>query len=412
MVLNILPRIKCLLLSMLLLCTALAPMNTKIAGAAWFLVVLLGLFSAFQKNNNSDSQKTKAAYGWFIATSASLLIFMAMTAYWQDSWGALHVQLRVFLAAAACLAFVRCYASSPKLTRWIAHAITVSCAVAFFVTWKYGRETPSNPIPWAVGISFLPCLLLPNTLNQQEKLIHRGFWSVGVLLGIAAVLLSLTRGAYGILLWALFFYGLVFFHKMKLSKKQLVVGGATLLLVSAAVFYSPRLWQEPLQDVQQGWHEAKDFVYAGDPTQAMNTSVGVRLYFWPLAFSAIQQSPWLGMGRAHRKIFIHQQGLAMHSPVLAQLDHFHNDYLTFLVDYGVIGLFGFMALIGGLALLIWQFAQWDSIAAWQLSGILFMSSTGSLTNANFSHNFYGVMLALSISLVLLTARDSIDEKEI
>ena len=73
--------------------------------------------------------------------------------------------------------------------------------MGFGVTAVYGRETPVHAIAWAVSLSFLVCLLAPMVLNNKIAAGHRQFWTLSVLMGSMGVVLSQSRGVYGLLIW-------------------------------------------------------------------------------------------------------------------------------------------------------------------------------------------------------------------
>ena len=70
-----------------------------------------------------------------------------------------------------------------------------------FVALIYGRDTPLHAIAWAVSFSFLVCLLAPMILQIEVPSFHRKFWLVGILMGVVGVILSQSRGVYGLLIW-------------------------------------------------------------------------------------------------------------------------------------------------------------------------------------------------------------------
>jgi hypothetical protein len=43
------------------------------------------------------------------------------------------------------------------------------------------------------------------------------------------------------------------------------------------------------------------------------------------------------------------------------------------------------------------------VASRQVQGVLFIHATASLTNVNLAHNYYAIMLSLSVALILLGA---------
>jgi asparagine N-glycosylation enzyme membrane subunit Stt3 len=83
----------------------------------------------------------------------------------------------------------------------LGYSLALACIVGFCVTALNGRETPVHAIAWAVSLSFLVCLLAPKLLDTGEPSVHRKFWLLGVFMGAMGIVLSQSRGVYGILIW-------------------------------------------------------------------------------------------------------------------------------------------------------------------------------------------------------------------
>ena len=187
-----------------------APASTKVAGAAWLLVVLVGLWAALCLPVVLPLRHplVQPSLLWLAACCLALSLQAVATYYWTDPWGDRHVEIRVLLGAAATFALVRRLRMSPQQKTWLTHSLALACWVALSVSYVHGRATPSNPIPWAAGVSFLVCLLLPLSVKSRGTRWQRLAWSFSVLAGLVAVLLSQSRGSYGLVLWVVLFAGI------------------------------------------------------------------------------------------------------------------------------------------------------------------------------------------------------------
>ena len=57
----------------------------------------------------------------------------------------------------------------------------------------------------------------------------------------------------------------------------------------------------------------------------------------------------------------------------------------------------------GLGAAAWRLRRFDPVASRQMQGVLFMHATAGLTNVNMAHNYYAIMLSLSVTLILVGA---------
>lgn len=390
-----------------------APASTKIAGAAWLLLVLTGLWAALRLPVAWHLSRglVQSSQLWLAACMVALGLQAAATFYWADPWGDRHVEVRLLLGAAATLALVRRLGLSSRQKTWLTHSLALACWVALSVSYQFGRGTPSNAIPWAAGISFFVCILIPLVMQSGARRWERGAWGASVLAGLVAVLLSQSRGSYGLLIWVIAFAGISAVRYFLQRRKTLRQGGgkgvalrlggtAAVLTVLALVLVSvPRIYKEPLVRVTQAWRDIQGMSAPHlPPAEAISTSVGVRLYMWRMALEKIGDAPLLGYGSRARTAWIHQLGESVGSDNMKSLDHLHSDSLTTFFDHGLLGLASYLSLGGALAWIALRREPSSTVLQGSLAGVLWMHLSSGLTNTNFGHNYYGVMLALSLAL--------------
>jgi hypothetical protein len=58
-----------------------------------------------------------------------------------------------------------------------------------------------------------------------------------------------------------------------------------------------------------------------------------------------------------------------------------------------------------LAWIVLRLKRSDAVLSCCLAGVLWMHLTSGLTNMNFGHNYYGVMLALSLMFAWILAKN-------
>ena len=398
-----------------------SPTSTKIGGAAWLLFVLVGLWAALRlpRARPLTHPLVMSSRFWLGICLVCLALQGVATLYWRDPWGDRHVEIRLLLGAAASYALAQRLCVLPVQKIWITHALALACWAVLGVSYIYGRETPSNPIPWAAGVSLMVCVLLPQIFRSGVVRWQQMAWALSVLAGVAGVLLSQSRGSYGLVLWVVVFISLVAFRalvrRMRKSQKSVAnllvkesLSAATVGVSLVILLLSfPRIYLEPVARVQSAWNEIESFRPSEvDQAQSgVNTSVGIRLHMWRMAAKEIPQAWLFGHGREARIAWVHQLGDQQGLEFFKNLSHLHNDALTALFDHGLFGLTSYLGLGVGLAALVLSRAGRDTGLSWSLAGVLWMHLTSGLTNANFGHNYYGVMLTLSLAVAWLVARD-------
>ncbi len=369
----------------------------------------IGLQFTANSAHSGPSPVEEAARIWLFACLAATAIRIIPHAFWQDDWDRRHAEFRLVLGALATVALVKWppfYRLTGLQKRGIGDALAMACALGMGVTVLYGRETPLHAIAWAVSLSFLVCLLAPMVLDPLLSSARRVLWALGVVMGCMGVVLSQSRGVYGLLIW------------MALAS-YVAASNRTLLQMStfrlrtwlglALVFWGfiwllsaqPAWLTSVVHRLSEVWVEAS--LSQSNPGEAANTSVGSRLFLWSRALDAIEVQPWLGYGKENSIAMIKQWGLEINSVQVQKLGHLHHEFLDAWVSHGLMGILSLLVLATGMGLGVRKLWVPHPRAAQGILGILFMHLTAGLSNTNMVHNYYGAMLSLSISLALVMA---------
>jgi O-antigen ligase len=382
---------------------ALSPTNTKIAGAAWLLVCLAGLVAAVRVPAVPDA-RAPAAMAWLMACALAAALATAVTLYWPDGPDTLHAEFRLLLAAAATHQIVRRLPISERWRSLMLPAVALACVAAFckVATTPDRLFLPSNALPWAISVTFLVCLLLPQLLSPTATPRQRKGYGAAVVLGLGAILMSQSRGAFVVLVWMVWLAATSWRQGHPGFRLRNVALGGTL----AGVLLASSAWlpSDPLR-LRMGWNE----VITAEQQGNYNTSLGARIYLWSLAWNSIQESPWVGVGGRERLRRIKEAGTGLPEAQRSQLGvvrnvgHVHNQYLHAAMDGGLIGLASTLAVLAGLGASAWRLRRVDSLASRQMQGVLFMHATAGLSNVNMAHNFYAIMLSLSVAVILIGA---------
>lgn len=380
-----------------------APLSSKIAGALWLGLCVAGLWLAVRRAPANAPSLQPVTRAWLIASAASLGLAALGTWIWHDKWDELHAGTRLALAALAALPLAG-RADGAAWHRGAGHALALSCMAAcgLALTTQGDRLFPTNAIPWAAAISFFCCLLLPLMLHASASRPTKIFWALGLMAGLMAVLLSQSRGAYGIVLWVVLCSGAHILVRRSRGDRTpwLMLTSLVIVLGASMTMISPINNRLQLAGAEL---DAALGDTARTPSMA-NSSIGSRIVLWKVAIEGFQSSPLIGVGREERIRRIQQAGDALQADQLSALRHVHSEYLNAALDKGLIGLASVLAALGGLIWAAWLLRRIDTQAAWQMAGLAFMHGTAGITNVNTAHNYYGAMLAASALLVLTLAR--------
>ena len=382
---------------------ALTPLHTNLAGLAWLVFCLSCFASAWGNpiafhsipNNSSHHQPlVRAATIWLLCCAVAAILRIIPQAFWQDDWGRRHAEARLLILAVSLYVGLKFSQrlSNISLQTWLG-ACWVACAIGFGTTLWLDRDTPSHPIAWAVSLSLIICLMLPHAMTWPTARGKAMLW-LGIGLGVAGVLMSQSRGAYGIVLWTLWMLGF-----SQLTHKE---GLTARLLLGLGVLGALLVWaiNDPhdglrMQEFMTQWSASSQQLEEG-----ANSSVGARLFLWQKAWSAIQAHPLLGYGAESTVLQIETWGRSIASAEVMRLGHLHNEFLDAWMTHGVLGLLSSLSYPLGLGWMCWHLRKSHPKTSAMLLGILWMHMSASLSNVNLAHNYYGTVLALCIGLAL------------
>ena len=330
------------------------------------------------------------------------------TLYWADPWAERHGEIRLLLGAVAVWGLSRWKVLGTLTTGRIADALSLSSALGLAWVLAYGRgEVCTHPIPWAVSMAMVSGWLLHQGLSDQALRPQRQRWLLGGLLGLLAVLASQSRGAFGIVLW----WGVALLHHAWQQRQhapshqrllwQACLAATVLIGTVWALSYTPVL-QRPMQSL----HDAVEQITVSRQSAeaGSNSSVGSRLYMWQKSQEAITESPWIGHGHNGRKQALASWAAQANSHEVSRLGHLHNELLNQLIDHGLWGLASQLAYIAGLLVMALQLLRaQQKTAAMAIGCICFMHLSSSMSNVNFSHNYYTTALSIVVMLSLWMA---------
>jgi len=386
---------------------ALAPAWTKFGGAAWLLLVLMALMARWKHHSQPTPSSSQSHYAkqWLAWCLIAFGIRSIAQIYWNDSWSARHFDIRLLVGALATWWLIQHQPKPPIginliIGTLIAGAISGLAIVILHI--EFGYPTPSNRINWAVGLSFMCCLLLglvfdTKITSQQEKII----WT-GVSLYLLAIFFSGVRGAYFIFPWSLFIFAFFLLRNYKKKSKPLqikIYSIALIIIIILSLLPSISSHPEsPVQRILKGVNEVQLMIGGNSMQIAGETSMGIRISMWNHGIELIKKQPWIGYGLENRIIEIQNLGKALGSASVQKMTHFHSEYINNWVEHGLPGLASTLAYIMGLFFISYKSFKNNKGFSIAIMGITLLHLTASLTNLNSRHNNYGVMMTICIAL--------------
>ena len=383
----------------ILVLIALSPASKTIANYCAFLVFLSAIFILVKEKKIYAHDN--ASKFWFCACGISFVLLVLVAAFWGDRYVyALRVG-RILPSACAAWIISAYYRGSKPGVRLVTYAVACACVVSFGVSFHFGRETPTNPIPWAVSIGFFVAILLPRAIEESTVFVDKCLWSLATIAGLVGMFLSLSRGSYWIYIWTV--VTLLFFaRKGKLIKSPALFFVVVSLTILGFMSGFGHFSGKSVDRMKLAQKEFVDSIKDPNALANIDTSVGGRIYLWKIAVNEFNSSPLIGVGNKGLTNAIQNEAERLNSSGLRYAgDQIHNEILQMAASYGLWGIGASLLICVGLLMTSLRVSASDRVTRWQLWGILFMHVMGGLTNVNFSQNYYGIMLGLSVGVVLL-----------
>lgn len=377
---------------------ALSPVSSTWPGLAWLALCLAALLClAHPRTATLPPPIHTAARRWWWASLLAIVLATAALLTHGDPWSSLQDNTRLCLGAGATLLLVQRFRTHTRVSDWLMGACAASCAVGAAVVFSIQdrNHLPANAIPWALSVSFLVCLLAPAVLDRSTDWSRRRCWAIGLVLGLAAVLASQTRGALVIMLWLAW----LLLHHLWVHRPMGAPRSLAALAVALLVLGSSAWWDADPLRLREAAHDIALALTQDQP----DTPVGSRLEMWSTAVQGIAQSPWLGHGISGRETAMRALR-DQHAPrIWAKLTHFHNEYLNAWFDHGLVGLGAVLITLLGLMAAAHALRKQQPVASQQLWGLAVVHGVAGMTNVNTAHNLYTLALSLAVSAVLLRA---------
>lgn len=269
------------------------------------------------KENFNSQLKSFFVFGFFV-----IAIFSFYSIFRGDEFSL----ARTLITSFAYLIVVPWKKINPKVVYYIIAIAAIVCGLnAFYERYAlniYRVGIATNPIPYALYVSFLVLSCLYLLLNSQSKVLKL-LASIGGVLSLAAIIMTDVRGV-------ILFLPVVIIYLVITTIKPIwkyYVASILSIILLSGVFYT--IFQPEINvRIEQTQNEIT-LIEQGNLT----SSIGIRLDLWMHGVDIIAQNPIFGVGDSGL-----QESLSrMTNRGAAIQPHLHNQYLDFLARYGIVG---------------------------------------------------------------------------
>ncbi|HIH0818403.1 TPA: O-antigen ligase family protein [Vibrio cholerae] len=306
---------------------------------------------------------------------------------------------RTLIASLAYLIFVPWKRINPQMVYFIIAIAAIVCGLnAFYERYVlniYRVGISTNPIPYALYVSFLVLSCVYLLLNSQSKTLKL-LASIGGSLSLSAIIMTDVRGVILFLPVAIIYLVIT---TIKPIWKYYIASILSIILLSG-VFYT--IFQPEINArIVQTQNEIA-LIKQGNLT----SSIGIRLDLWMHGVDIIVQNPLFGVGDSGLQDSISQ----MTNPGAAIQPHLHNQYLDLLARYGIVGtlvIFLFcLALIFNL-----NNSAFEYIGNPLVNSMLMMLIFSGLTDVPLHHTHLVYLLAILCGLLIRFPKATGDNSE-
>ncbi len=297
----------------------------NIADAKYILsrLIPIVIIYALIKYRNAIKENLHSQIRLFLACGLLVVVMFSLYHFIRDDEFSLP---RTLIASLAYLIFVPWKRINPQMVYYIIAIAAIVCGLnAFYERYIlniYRVGIATNPIPYALYVSFLVLSCVYLLLNSQSKKLKL-LASIGGLLSLSAIIMTDVRGVILFLPVAIIYLVIT---TIKPIWKYYIASILSIILLSG-VFYT--IFQPKINArIAQTQNEIA-LIKQGNLT----SSIGIRLDLWMHGVEIIAQNPLFGVGDSGLQESLSQ----MTNRGAATQPHLHNQYLDLLARYGIVG---------------------------------------------------------------------------
>ncbi|KQA17172.1 O-antigen ligase family protein [Vibrio metoecus] len=278
---------------------------------------------ALIKYRNVIKENLHSQIRLFLACGLLVVVIFSLYHFIRDDEFSLP---RTLIASLAYLIFVPWKRINPQMVCYIIAIAAIVCGLnAFYERYVlniYRVGIATNPIPYALYVSFLVLSCVYLLLNSQSKVLKL-LASIGGVLSLAAIIMTDVRGVILFLPVTIIYLVIT---TIKPIWKYYIASILSIILLSG-VFYT--IFQPKINArIVQTQNEIA-LIKQGNLT----SSIGIRLDLWMYGVDIIAQNPFFGVGDSDLRDSLSR----MTNRGAAIQPHLHNQYLDFLARYGIVG---------------------------------------------------------------------------
>ena len=333
----------------------------------YIFVFLIGLAFASAHLDASPSQKQLTHLVWLLPLAfiihpkvqistderrfvlfSALMFVSALISFWLAGDVTSFQSLKSYWGYLLPIGLVVTLANIKVTCQGLYGLLILAAVMAFIVVVKdhlYGGVRGAHhglAIPYGVMSASTGLLCLIFSFDRSVPRWLRAGLAIAFLLGMTAVVWSLTRGAWlFLLLWGVAFVGLGFLKEISLRRKIAAV------FVLAAIFVALALspaYKAIDKRVAQAYQQIEYYMSG----KSANTSTGQRFELWKVAINTFAENPVLGAGRSGFLREKQAMNAEKEVKIRSWLEHAHNDVLWILATRGILGLAAFVAFFAFL----------------------------------------------------------------
>lgn len=271
---------------------------------------------------------------------AFLLALAYMLARPEADLGSLDKPSRMLLGLSALVAVL--LARPPRTWLWWGVILGALAALPFIAYQRVvlGIDRPGgwlNPITFGDIALCLALVALAAAIDYRHSTRKAIFPALGALAGLAATVISGTRGGWIALVLAAILF-LTYARLLHSRRVRLLMIGSFVLF--ASTFFIPAFGVQ--ERVGQGVHDVETWLEGGSAF----SNVGIRLELWTGARHIIAERPWFGRdpGQLPEALgALVARGEVQ--DVVIGFDHLHNDLLQAQASGGVFGLLAYIGIL-------------------------------------------------------------------
>ncbi len=269
----------------------------------------------------------------------------------------------------------------------------------FFDIWSVNGRPPSYPSPfmghihYSIFLAFTSLVLLYKVLF--EKLSIRFKIALFIFFILTVINLMNSNGRTGVLAFFVTLF-ILFLIKYKISIKSFLISFSLFVTIAFLSYTNISIFKTRIDTSASSINKViKD--------KNFNTSIGIRLAYWILAYDALKEKPILGHGLGDHKLITKElidknKYVYMDQYVkdFVSSYHYHNQYLMLLVEGGLVSLFLFLFFIFKLYLLKIEDLKMKDISIIGVSVILVASIAEPILFLQFPLVLYLFIVSFSI----------------